>query len=237
MSKYLIHHGIKGQNWGVKHGPPYPLDAEKHRTVIKKGNHLKRLTVNDESNKKGSAYVTINKSDSNRYKGFFSANLRRLNRGKDVLQIDMTAKEDLISPSRKERVDAFIELYKNDKNIGKELGEYYKENWHYFSPGTKKHYEKKFSNLSDEELTTTGYKVFASSLGAKDYTRSKYFESLKNKGFNMVIDDLDAGKYGKEPAILFEREKSTKFNGNIVVDKKESKEIWKKEGTKLKKYN
>lgn len=24
---YLAHHGIKGQKWGVRNGPPYPLDA------------------------------------------------------------------------------------------------------------------------------------------------------------------------------------------------------------------
>lgn len=23
----LYHHGIKGQEWGVKNGPPYPLNA------------------------------------------------------------------------------------------------------------------------------------------------------------------------------------------------------------------
>ena len=26
---YLMHHGIKGQRWGVKNGPPYPLSSEK----------------------------------------------------------------------------------------------------------------------------------------------------------------------------------------------------------------
>ena len=25
---YLEHHGIKGQKWGVKNGPPYPLDEK-----------------------------------------------------------------------------------------------------------------------------------------------------------------------------------------------------------------
>ncbi len=24
---YLMHHGRKGQKWGVRNGPPYPLDA------------------------------------------------------------------------------------------------------------------------------------------------------------------------------------------------------------------
>ena len=29
MSDYLYHHGIKGQKWGKRNGPPYPLDDTK----------------------------------------------------------------------------------------------------------------------------------------------------------------------------------------------------------------
>lgn len=28
-SNYLMHHGIQGQKWGVRNGPPYPLNGEK----------------------------------------------------------------------------------------------------------------------------------------------------------------------------------------------------------------
>lgn len=28
LKNYLEHHGVKGQKWGVKNGPPYPLDAK-----------------------------------------------------------------------------------------------------------------------------------------------------------------------------------------------------------------
>lgn len=28
IQEFLRHHGIKGQKWGVRHGPPYPLSAE-----------------------------------------------------------------------------------------------------------------------------------------------------------------------------------------------------------------
>ena len=28
---YLIHHGIKGQEWGVQNGPPYPLDRKSQK--------------------------------------------------------------------------------------------------------------------------------------------------------------------------------------------------------------
>lgn len=37
---YLAHHGIKGQQWGKRNGPPYPLDEEDHspkEQVQKKG--------------------------------------------------------------------------------------------------------------------------------------------------------------------------------------------------------
>lgn len=33
-SDYLKHHGIKGQRWGEKNGPPYPLDAKTHKEVV-----------------------------------------------------------------------------------------------------------------------------------------------------------------------------------------------------------
>lgn len=32
----LEHHGIKGQRWGTKNGPPYPLDRKTHNRVVKK---------------------------------------------------------------------------------------------------------------------------------------------------------------------------------------------------------
>lgn len=28
MSTFLYHHGVKGQQWGVLNGPPYPIDKK-----------------------------------------------------------------------------------------------------------------------------------------------------------------------------------------------------------------
>lgn len=36
MNNYLIHHGIEGQKWGDRNGPPYPLNAENHSLREKK---------------------------------------------------------------------------------------------------------------------------------------------------------------------------------------------------------
>ena len=55
MSKrdiWLAHHGIKGQKWGVKNGPPYPLDSQSKSTSEKRATTGRRNS-NGENEKKG----------------------------------------------------------------------------------------------------------------------------------------------------------------------------------------
>lgn len=33
---WLVHHGIKGQKWGLRNGPPYPLGEGDHSAAEKK---------------------------------------------------------------------------------------------------------------------------------------------------------------------------------------------------------
>lgn len=42
---YLAHHGILGQRWGVRNGPPYPLDASKHSKEERKAASENSKTV------------------------------------------------------------------------------------------------------------------------------------------------------------------------------------------------
>ena len=34
---YLMHHGVKGQKWGIENGPPYPINNSKPHTVFISG--------------------------------------------------------------------------------------------------------------------------------------------------------------------------------------------------------
>lgn len=41
MNNELYHHGILGQHWGKRNGPPYPLDARDHSAEEKRKNNFK----------------------------------------------------------------------------------------------------------------------------------------------------------------------------------------------------
>lgn len=43
-SEFLEHHGVNGQKWGHKNGPPYPLAFSKHSAAEKK--HLSKYGIN-----------------------------------------------------------------------------------------------------------------------------------------------------------------------------------------------
>lgn len=40
----IYHHGILGQKWGVRNGPPYPLNAERHSQAEKKAGYTKSIS-------------------------------------------------------------------------------------------------------------------------------------------------------------------------------------------------
>ena len=43
----LMHHGIKGQHWGTRNGPPYPLDQKTHNQVVKNAGKTPKATTGE----------------------------------------------------------------------------------------------------------------------------------------------------------------------------------------------
>ena len=57
----LCHHGIKGQEWGVQNGPPYPLNPAKDYSKAEQKanvNHLRKVYKSEKGYKNLSNYGT-----------------------------------------------------------------------------------------------------------------------------------------------------------------------------------
>lgn len=61
MVVYLAHHGIDGQKWGKRNGPPYPLDYEQHSAEQKKKNPKSELNNYENNNAKDLKSFSDNK--------------------------------------------------------------------------------------------------------------------------------------------------------------------------------
>lgn len=175
------------------------VNTKKDSFVLKKGTTLHRSTYNaDESDREGHIFATFKGKDA---KGYASRN-RIFSGGKKTFDMTMTATEDLISPSKKERVDTFIKLMMSDPKFN-EAYRAQKQTYQLLkNPSKAKKIEQTVDGLKKE------YDMFAVSLGGSAALRERYFAELNKKGYNMIIDDADAGIISNSPVIIFDRQKS-----------------------------
>lgn len=306
LNNELCHHGVKGQKWGDRNGPPYPLSPENHSANEKKENwqySLKNsnskkstlakvsdysasagrlsLTGKRKSGNKNSAshkttsplqerfaspfkkagimasngihtsdikgrklfttrslsdkgitikkgekvqhvmstekkdmsnrdylFVAATEADKKNYGGYFAALTKYRNQADQMYKMELTAMNDLVSPSKKERVNTFMEIYKeNPTKVARQLAEFNKRNYGDQYKESVEQLTKKYSKMSTRQLKKMGYYTYANSwfdpeAGTLRDMRSK----LEKKGYNAIIDDNDKRSFmqSEAPLIVFD---------------------------------
>ena len=200
--RYLQHYGTKGMQWGVRKKRKSSVKTRSDQFVLKKGLTISRIsTIKDESHK-GKAYASFKKWDSIGY-------MARSMPFQKTFNMTMVLKEDLISPSKKERIDAFIALAKKKDGIMlKSLGEAQHDMMKFRSAAV---YEKRYKKMAEAQLRARAYRDMTANLNFNEALRKQYFKELKKRGFNMILDDADAQTFAHSPIIVFDRGKSLKI--------------------------
>lgn len=302
----LKHHGIAGQRWGKRNGPPYPLEYSKHSKSERNanwqyslnrntnnGSRLKQISDNStqsgklslrpKKKKAGNAskasskttsplverllspfkkaglmssngiyskdiqvsrlftlrpigddgiripkgsivqhimstptkdlsnrdylFVAATEADKKNYGGFFAALTKYRNNVDKMYRMDMTAMTDLVSPSKKERVQTFLDIYKEDPvKVATQLAEFNKRNYAGQYKETVEQLVEKYSHMSMRQLKKMGYYTYANSWFDPEAGTLKDMRSrLEKKGYNAIIDDNDKRSFmqSEAPLIVF----------------------------------
>ena len=123
---YLMHHGIKGQKWGIENGPPYPLSPSKdYSAAEKKANKILNKADKVINNKarigNNKAYNVVKSTYKTEHKLPFGS---AATIGTKSVRDDKYEKQLI---SMKNKLSKLSNKYYNDKDIIKNLNSYHKE--------------------------------------------------------------------------------------------------------------
>ena len=187
---YLKGAKLKGR---VKHDEEWYNNLSTGKEYIRKNHTLKRVVRGvDENTLSGNLYVAKNKQDAEMYRATIPYIQKKGKAGANtyhtVYQMELKTKKKLAMPSQKERVDTFMDQLNTPG--GKQ---WLKQNG----------YRGEIDELNKKELGLKYYQRFNKYAGNQDVKfNQQYFNSIKKKGYQALIDDNDAGIWSREPVIL-----------------------------------
>lgn len=219
MSRELFHHGVKGQQWGVRNGPPYPIEDK----VLKKGTRVSNVNTEkyiEDYIKDGKRWLyTYNKSDiwdKNIYEGSFSlylADHRKRGARQKVYRHDFETSRDLKMPNSNERKKVFNDmLAKNDNNIVKEVENMRKSAKSWIDAGYQmgdawvKGLDFNKDDLKSKKSVDAGYALFNIMMeNNMGYDSTREYSKRMAEKYDAMVDDNNAGVYNfaHDPIIIF----------------------------------
>lgn len=173
--------------------------------TINKGKELVRITKRKNEKLTDLTYASHTKADIDRYRSVMSA-MGGFSMAKakysPTYEATYKATKKLTSPSEKARVDAFVELLDTKSiSVGRKgtmiTGrEYLKRTGVAMASEVKR--------LETQELGLKYYNSMTENQFRKTPLNTAYFNSIRTKGYNMVVDDNDRRVLSDEPIIILD---------------------------------
>lgn len=232
MGCYSIkHHGIKGQHWGVRRGPPYPIEDK----VLRKGTRLNSVSLlNDsEAYRKSKRWMyTYNPDDdwdSKVYKGPFSA--YKTNFGQRyIYEHQFEVVSDLKMPTKKERVDEFINMYKKRPIRTASDLETVRTWLKQYNVGSKEVQNTNVWKLRTPDDYKRAYEIFNHAMEHVDqFASTQAYAKIMATKYDAMVDDNNQEVYNKahDPIIIFRAETALKEIGEArLVDINEMRDSY-----------
>lgn len=173
------------------------------KEYIEKGATMNRIVRGvDDRALSGRLYVSTLASDNDMYKAVIPAVQKKFAFGQkeyhSVYQVELEAKKRLAMPSQKERIDVFIETIQTP--AGREWMK-------------RSGYSAEITELNAKEQGLKAYKKFNKVAGNQELKITDvYFNKVRSRGYDAILDDNDAGVWSKKPTILLSPKGTVRVN-------------------------
>lgn len=210
-------------------------------TVFTKGTEFYRISTNpEESEKNDYKYLTTLQRDRNYYKGVYTQDIMfdsnkytkesfAKTKLKDIVkdfndsgyslyEITYKAEHDLRSPSKKKRIEAMAELIEQDPTVVdrvvKNLREdtFFAKNADTLESIGKAFDKARYAKLSDCAKDSDAFRYFSAAINNESSVRKQFFDHLRKEGYDIVIDDNDAGEVSLKPLISMNPKSLTRIS-------------------------
>ena len=227
----LKHHGIEGQRWGVRNGPPYTIEDK----VLKKGTKLNSIsgTYVDSENYKNSGrwmytYRQDDEWDNKVYKGAYAKYLVAYKGAKFIREHEYETVKDLKMPNSNERFSEFKKMCDDPKTkdvVKKDLDQC-RKNLVAYNVGNEKEREQ-YRNFDSNKIKSAedykvAYNIFNHAMEAVHASEStrEYAKRMSEK-YDAMVDDNNQGTYNDthDPIIIFKANEYLKDISNPASPK------------------
>lgn len=222
LNDELKHHGIEGQKWGVRRGPPYPIEDR----ILRKGTRLNSVSPygNSEAYRKNGKWMYTYRDDeewdNKVYKGPFTVYKAEAG-ARFIFEHKYETVKDLLMPTKKQRMDAMKDLPR--KQLIKDL-EVVRKRLVDHQIGTEEQMQQyktvDLQNLKTDKDWAIAYSIFNHAMENIASTKSTMaYAKIMSKKFGAMVDDNNQGIYNDahDPIIIFNAKKYLKTLSKYTV--------------------
>jgi len=177
----LKHYGVLGMKWGVirseQPGQKKIAEYDTTRDIINKGDTVYRISGSKHEQDIGRTFIFANQTDADKY----AKKVKELEPRSKVYKLSLKVKDVLVGPSEKERVDTFLDRYKQ-KSVA-EVVDY-----------VKNLAEDQGIHVTDkDDETLTKYRAYTVAVAKNVDNLGTYVNSRDKQKFSMRRDDYMRG--------------------------------------------